>query len=349
MTATYLIDYFKIRHSIINAHMKTFRSHKTYVMYVGILFIGFVAGFCVFYLLNFRPVNSTETETRLKGSTFTSPLLACESNGPSTLTNIRRMKDKAEIVIKSQKNKSKVNRISVYFRDMNNGPWFGIDEDAEFAPASMLKLPVLIRYLKMSESDPTILERKLTVDTFNQEASPNIKPTHIVEQGKEYTVEHLLQYMIRYSDNNAKDALFDPLDKVSYVAMLDELGINTDPDPDEINFMSVKEYSSFFRILYNASYLNTQMSEKALEILSKTDFASGIVARIPKSVQVAHKFGERRYTDVYGNEITQLHDCGVVYHPHKPYLLCIMSQGTDFSELEMVIQLVSMEIYQSIE
>ena len=70
--------------------------------------------------------------------------------------------------------------------------------------------------------------------------------------------------------------------------------------------MTVREYSAFFRILYNASYLNKAMSEKALEYLAASEFKQALVAGIPPGVIVAHKYGERSFDD---KKSKQLHDC----------------------------------------
>ena len=109
------------------------------------------------------------------------------------------------------------------------------------------------------------------------------------------------------------------------------------------NFMSVYEYSRFFRILYNSSYLNNENSNKALEILSRVDFKSGLVAGTPANITVAHKFGERENGDE-----KQLHDCGIVYHPENPYLICIMTRGKDFDKLSEVIAELSKITYEEV-
>jgi beta-lactamase class A len=41
--------------------------------------------------------------------------------------------------------------ISVYLRALNNGDRLGIDEKEYFSPASLIKVPVLMAYLKKSE------------------------------------------------------------------------------------------------------------------------------------------------------------------------------------------------------
>jgi hypothetical protein len=59
------------------------------------------------------------------------------------------------------------------------------------------------------------------------------------------------------------------------------------------NNIRVKDYATFFRVLFNSSYLNKKNSEWVLELLSTTEFNSGIVAGLSPDIQVAHKFGER--------------------------------------------------------
>ena len=56
-------------------------------------------------------------------------------------------------------------------------------------------------------------------------------------------------------------------------------------------YFTAKNYSKVFFALLNATYLNKENSEKALELLSNTDFTQGIVAGVPNNIKVAHKFG----------------------------------------------------------
>ena len=106
--------------------------------------------------------------------------------------------------------------------------------------------------------------------------------------------------------------------------------------------MSVKTYAYFFRILYNATYLGHTYSEKALELLNNREFPDGIVAGVPENIPVAHKFGERTVESPEGIVTTEeLHDCGIVYYPSKPYILCVMTKGTDIASLKEIIKTIS--------
>ena len=97
--------------------------------------------------------------------------------------------------------------------------------------------------------------------------------------------------------------------------------------------------------MFNASYLSRESSERGLAYLAHSDFQNGLVAGVPQGITVAHKFGER----VSANGAKQLHDCGIVYYPTRPYLLCVMTRGDDFSKLTEVIQSVSRIVYQSVD
>ena len=150
--------------------------------------------------------------------------------------------------------------------------------------------------------------------------------------------------MIVDSDNNAKNVLLNSIGEFDINQIYTDLGIAIPGTRGTEDFMSVKEYAAFFRILYNASYLNKEMSQKALNLLLSTDYADGLVAGVPKEMKVAQKFGERRMEDV-----NQLHDCGIVYYPQKPYLICVMTRGNDFKTQGRIIADISRVIYSNIK
>jgi beta-lactamase class A len=117
-------------------------------------------------------------------------------------------------------------------------------------------------------------------------------------------------------------------------------------DPNQtIDFMSVKSYAYFFRVLYNASYLDREYSKKALELLGHTNFNHGLTAPLPNDLTVAHKFGERTITASTGSMTQELHDCGIIYFPRRPYLLCIMTKGTNPDVLANQIEKISKTVY----
>lgn len=282
---------------------------------------------------------------RQTGYKFTNPLLECEANFRE-LGNISSIKEEVNDFISEQKEADNVNSVSVYFRDLNNGPWFGIGEKEPFSPASLLKVPVIISFLKKAETDPDLLNKKVTF-IRSEDLNPNIeqvfKPAIVMADKQEYSIKELLERSGAYSDNEANNLLLKNSSLADFNKTFSDLGIKAPSNETGIkdNFMTVKEYATFFRILYNASYLNREMSETALAILSESNFKRGIEAGVDLGIEVSHKFGERAVTPFK----KQLHDCGIVYLPQKPYLLCVMTRGGDYSKMADTIKEISKKIY----
>jgi len=291
-------------------------------------------------------INDKFDEVRAGGYQFISPLLECEPGmNASNLIGLNTLQKEINSLIENEKKISALTNAAVYFRDLNNGPWFGVNEHESFSPASLLKLPVMMAYYKKSEKVPDLLQRKVKYEAKDPLLQQNIIPTNSIEKGKDYAIDELIERMMIYSDNGALTLLENNIEPALIDRITLDLGVETATEATPEDFMSVKGYSGLFRILYNASYLEKNLSEKALEILSRTEFTKGIVGGVPKSIKVSHKFGERELND----QIKQLHDCGIVYHPHSPYLLCIMTRGSDFTTLERIIARISSITFHGIE
>lgn len=283
-------------------------------------------------------------QVREGGGRFTNPLLECEvANGTINAPKIRFERELASYV-KEAESRPGVNEIGVYYRDLNNGPAFGVGENLEFSPASLLKVPVYLAFLKHAEAEPSIMSKKIVFDPsmIATNVTQNVVPEMHLEGGVSYTVEELLGRMIKYSDNDALNALYPLLPEREYTDLFVRLGL-TDFSPSNDSYtLSVKEYSTFFRVLFNASFLSQASSESALGELSQTTFVSGITAGVPSNVVVSHKFGERELGDGH----MQLHDCGIVYAEKSPYLICIMTRGTSQEAITGVIRDISAFSYQ---
>lgn len=299
---------------------------------------------------NLQPKNNNSVsmngslELHSGGYRFINPLYECNTGENYGKEKLSDMESSIESYINQvTAGKNNVNA-SVYFRDLNNGPWFGINEKEDFAPSSLLKVPVMIAYFKVAEDNPDILNKKVKyVSDPNGLIKQNFPPPNPLIKGKTYTIEELIEHAVEQSDNVALGLLDQNIDPAKIDKVTEDLGITTSTNSTPDDFMDVSEYSRLFRVLYYTTYLNKDYSEKALTILSKSEFSQGITRLLPKNIVVAHKFGERKY-DNMGNY--QLHDCGIVYYPNRPYLLCVMTKGPDFNDLATTIQEISGKIYK---
>ena len=261
------------------------------------------------------------------------------------LTSFRKDVDKA---INRNINSGRIAAASVYFRDLDKGAWFSLGSVEQFEPASLMKVPIMIALLRDAEKDPGILRRKVKFavpeDLY---AYQRIKPPTLMERGKSYSVDDLLFRMVAYSDNDATYLLEEVVNPATREEVFADMKINSPYiNPNKEMYISAEEYAAFFRILYNATYLNKDMSEKALEYLDHSTYKDGLVAGVPPNMVVAHKFGER--SDERDPQIKYLSDCGIVYYPLHPYLLCLMTRGTDFDALSGVLQDISRTVYDEV-
>lgn len=166
--------------------------------------------------------------------------------------------------------------IGLYVRNLNNGPWFGINENTLYSPASLMKLPVLMTYLKWIEEDPKIANKKVIFHDTNSGSLQYFQPSTRMIEGKEYSVRELLEEMIVYSDNQSMHILLDAVPGEFYTKVSKDLGITVPGVRTPEDFLSVKDVATFFRILYNASYLDRDTSEYALSMLSRATFHEGL-------------------------------------------------------------------------
>jgi beta-lactamase class A len=274
------------------------------------------------------------------------PALRCENRAAGSEWSYETIRNDIIDTIEEYRSAGKIDKVSVYFRELDNGPRFGIEDSREFFPASLLKVPAMLAVLHIADDQPEILDKKLSYSGALP-AMPNVESAdETIGPDTPYTVHELLNKMIVHSDNGSKDLLVRELNSlpppVLYNTFLD-LGILPMMD-GTTKYVSIQSYAYLFAVLYNAGYLSREMSQYALELLLHTTFNDGIVAGVPPGTRVAHKFGFRKPSDIE----SQLHDCGIVYHPAAAYILCVMTSGTNAKDETEGIEAISRVTYDAV-
>ncbi len=337
-----------------------FQTHTS--RYMFFLFVGFLLGtVTVFILLYTDAFGFSRTalgpsplypDSRLDGGKykFIKPLLnSGYGNEEETLKWFpaeRQLKTLVQDIIAEHKDI----QTGVFFLNLNNSGWFSVNASDTFIPASLLKLPMLISYYKLQETEQNLFDQKITYqgEDFNKVRNFG---NGTITPGKTYTIRELLEEMIVNSDNNALQLLYK-YRQDSLKSIFSDMKISlpaTDNEIAEKDFVTTRDIARFLLVLYNASYLNRSDSEEALKILSKTNFKDGIVAGVPNDTVVSHKFGERELLDENKNLKIELHDCGIVYHPSVPYIVCIMTKGGNLDSEKMQVQKISKTIYDGVD
>lgn len=172
----------------------------------------------------------------------------------------------------------------------------------------------------------------------------NIQPALQLQPNVSYSAEEVARRMIIYSDNTAYMLLLKFMKSVDVMQAYKDL-VKIDLGLKKQTPISAKQYSFMLKTLYNATYISRTYLDLIINLLEQTKYSEGLTAGIPKSVPVAHKFGERTYSD---SDKKQLHDCGIIYYPDKPYILCIMTEGKDQHSEAKAIQHISEYVYKTI-
>lgn len=273
------------------------------------------------------------------GFKFIKPIDATDLKHESPSLN--GLKAKLNAYIEGLKKAHKLINASVYVRYYGHGIQMSLNPQETYSPGSMLKVVNLLIYLKLSEKEPGLLDKKIVYQTPEYPIPVQTFNTSQIEAGKEYTIRDLLKYMIVYSDNRATCWLVANLDSKVYYKMMEDLKI---PLPGNTNYvMTASQYSVLFKLLYSSTYLSHGNSEFALRLLNQSDFKNGLVRDLPGNVQVAHKFGEAG-----GKHQHQLHESGLIYMNYAPYLITIMTKGYAIDDLPPVISTISKMVYDDL-
>jgi len=313
---------------------------KKYFPFTIIFFIG------VFFGLTIHDLAPSLQEVRL-----TNPRAEVRYTVDKKSEENSNFKEAIQLFIQEATKSGDILSISVYFRAFGDGSWFGIREDISYAPASLLKVPLMIAYFKRAQVEQGILEKKIFYAGGEDRNEKELTRTASSLLPGTYSTLKLIERMIVHSGNNSQQVLEENIDKTFYKEVYTDLGLPFKKSEQEINFVSAKEIAIVFRILYNASYLNRASSERTLDFLTRTDFQDGLVGGVPDSLTVAHKFGERAYRIVQDTDeviVIEFHDCGIVYALRNPYILCIMTKGQSLEEQKQAIQTISGLVYRKV-
>ena len=234
-----------------------------------------------------------------------------------------------------------ITRASVYYRVVESGKWIAVNSGEQFSIASIMKILTMIYHLRQNEQNPGWLNKKLKVVDLTQGNIQTYDGPKL-EVGKEYSIEELMKHMIRYSNNNATANLNSLINFEQYRSLMEDIGISV-PDPKAADYtLNCVECSRFLRVLYNTSVLNIKSSEYALKLLTECTYQGGLLRQIAeKKIKVAHKFGERFYT----NE-NQLHETSIFYLNDNPYLLTVLTAGKDTAQEAVLIGEIGALVYK---
>lgn len=244
------------------------------------------------------------------------------------IINFTPLRSELRSFVGSQKNF----RTGVYFEYLPTGVSIGVNEKEEFISASLLKVPFVIGVFERLETGALHMQDVLTLQ--EKDMDPKFGTLWKRGAGTQLTVEEAIRLAITQSDNTAARALDSLMSHDLVREVYDALDIPIVLDMNN-PVVSPKNYSSVFRCLYLSCFLRHESSEMILELLTQTIFSDGIQAGVPSDVNVAHKVG---FYDSFDSTKKVRSDCGIIFLPKRPYILCAVieleggheQEATDF-------------------
>jgi beta-lactamase class A len=226
---------------------------------------------------------------------------------------------------------------SFYFEYLPDGTSIRNGADQQLVAASLIKVPLVMNLYKAAELRRVDLDKVVTITQSELDnAYGNLWQKGA---GTTITLREAARYALEQSDNTATHVIFD---NTKDSLRDDEQSLSRlDVDQDMQNGQAVinaRSYASVLKSLYFSSYLQKADSQTVLDMLSKSVATNRLTRDLPKGVPVAHKIG------VYNTSWAES-DCGIVYAPKRPYLICVMvglpeQQANDF------IASISKEVYE---
>lgn len=227
--------------------------------------------------------------------------------------------------------------VSIYFEYLPTGANIAVNKDAEFYPASLLKVPVAMAAAKKIDRGEWKWDNKLVLmatDKDDKFGTLYKEPT-----GSVFTIEELVKRSLIDSDNTAHFILLRNLELSEINDVYSHMGIDGFLETD--GSLSAKRYSVILRTLYNSSYITDKSSQKIISFLSKGEFEGYIESGLPSDVVFAHKVGIDTNKKIYL-------DSGIVYFGQRPYILVVMTKSKTEEQAKNIMKDISQKVFDYI-
>ncbi|MDS0528571.1 class A beta-lactamase-related serine hydrolase [Clostridium sp. SHJSY1] len=198
----------------------------------------------------------------------------------------------------------------IMYYDLTTDTQYTLNADTAFHAASTIKVPIAMMAADKITSNQFTRDTKIQYELSDYSGGSGSLQGK-VSRGDEYSVEELLEYMIKESDNIATAMLRRSVGDVpEFISSATGVAMENDN-----NFITPKQSCMLLKKIYNESDINKEYRNIA-EIMLNTNAHDRIDKYIPKSI-VAHKIGDYE---------TYVNDIAIVY-AKRPYILCIYSKG----------------------
>lgn len=228
--------------------------------------------------------------------------------------------------------------VSIYFEYLPTGANIAISKDAEFYPASLLKVPVVMAAAKKIDKGEWKWDNKLVLMAADKDDAFGTlykEPT-----GSTFTIEELCRRSLADSDNTAHFILLRNLELAEIDEVYAHMGLDGFLKTD--GSISAKRYAVMLRALYNSSYITDEGSQKIVSFLTEDNFKEYLGSGLPQGVTLAHKIGVDINKKIYL-------DSGIIYLENRPYVLIVMTKSKTEQQAKDIMKDVSEKVFNYVK
>ncbi len=205
--------------------------------------------------------------------------------------------------------------VSIY--DVGSGASFGTNQDATFRAASVNKLELAISLYRRSVSHQINLDAT-TVITGDDIQNYGTGTIQLDGPGQTYSYRQLAKLMLQESDNTASYVIGRRLGLTSVEKELTSWGLKQTSMSE--NLTTPADVMLLLARLQRRELLPAAQTAEILDLLQHTAWTGRLQAGVPDSLRVAHKIG---------TDINVYNDAAIFLDPSRPYIVVVLSGGTE--------------------
>ena len=228
----------------------------------------------------------------------------------------------------AQEMKTIPGHLGLYYKNLETGFEYGINEEDAFLAASVIKFPLLLHVLTRAARGEISLSDRLVVE--NWEKMPSCGGLNQFTDAVEADILTLCRLMIVLSDNTATNKLFRFCGLENCNAAFREMGLEKtvvrrllfDAEASARglqNTICPREMGQLLEQLYRGEFVSPEVSRQAMDILLKQQIDHKLDGKLCGEVPIAHKTGE-------DNGLSN--DVGIVF-AEQPFVICFSGHDTD--------------------
>lgn len=234
--------------------------------------------------------------------------------------------------------KDKKGFYSVYYKNLDSGKTFGIDENQINTGASVNKLPIVAALYLLDREGKISLDDRITIQE-NDIQDYGTGSIRYQKMPQTYSLRNLAKLALKESDNTAAHVISVRIGDDNVQKFVNNWGLKQTNMAN--NQTTARDMGILLEKIYDGEIADGANTKELLEFMTDTDFEDRLAARLPSEALLYHKSGD-------GEGF--IHDVGIIKTKKSAYVLGVMTSdiGEAEAETKNTIAEISKKVYDSL-